>query len=117
MWGDSADPDKDGAPNLLEYAWGLNPVQSNSSLPSLEIRADGGTVRIRYVRSKKVDQDPSVSMGLEVVPHLTGEKVWSRVEGSGTVVGEDTGTESREIILVPSEGPSGFIRLVVSRNP
>jgi sialate O-acetylesterase len=117
VWGDLADPDADGAPNLLEYAWGLNPVLSNSALPSLEIRTDGGTIRIRYVRSKKVSQDPSVSMGLKSIPRLTGQQVWSRVEDSGAVVGEDAGTELREVILAPSEDSSGFIRLVVSKNP
>jgi hypothetical protein len=56
-------------------------------------------------------------MGLKSIPRLTGQQVWSRVEDSGAVVGEDAGTELREVILAPSEDSSGFIRLVVSKNP
>ena len=36
LWGDKADPDKDGRDNLLEFALGLNPQGSESNKGSME---------------------------------------------------------------------------------
>ena len=36
LWGDKADPDKDGRDNLLEFALGLNPLGSESNKGSME---------------------------------------------------------------------------------
>ena len=44
MSGDNADPDHDAIPNLLEYAFALDPlVASNEGLPAGSLTATGGT--------------------------------------------------------------------------
>jgi lysophospholipase L1-like esterase len=55
VWGDNADPDFDGFPNLLEYATGSDPRESSPSPVSFEIGAEGEDEVFTLTYSKNLD--------------------------------------------------------------
>jgi sialate O-acetylesterase len=114
VWGDTADPDGDGTVNLLEYAWALNPLESNQPPDSLAILFENGEIKARFLKSKKIDTDPSVTVGIQTSPDLTDSEGWTPI-GTSDVFYQDRGeTELREILL-PQDPQTQFVRLVVSR--
>jgi hypothetical protein len=48
--GDMADPDQDGIPNLLEYAYGFNPLAAERELP-FKARLAGNSIEITFQRA------------------------------------------------------------------
>ena len=81
VWGDSADPDRDGRPNLLEYALGLSPIDQNDRSQGLAtevwIEGSNGYQRLTFNRRKN-------DARLIYVPQVSGDKqTWN--SGSGFV--------------------------------
>jgi hypothetical protein len=112
--GDNAGPDGDGTVNLLEYALALNPLESDQPVDALAIVFESGEIKARFLKSKKIDTDPSVTVGIQTSTDLTDSEGWSPL-GDGDVFYQDMGeTELREI-LHAQEPETQFVRLVVSR--
>ncbi len=115
--GDTADPDGDGIPNLMEYALGLNPkVPSLSGLPVAGIQNIGGTSYLA-MSYKEVLYNTDISYTVQVSGDLT---TWNSGPGFTKVVGSPVdngdGTETWTVRdLVPS-GPltARFLRLQVT---
>ena len=96
-----ADPDHDGIPNLLEYAFGLDPAANNTGqLPQPVVT--GGNVVVRFT------EPPGVA-GI-----IYGAQ-WSAtlLPGSWTDV-PDTGASPEHIFSVPAIPPRVFMRLKVT---
>lgn len=94
----TADPEQDGIPNLVEFAFGLHPLQSNAGqLPKCVV--SGGNLTIEFTGPDGVS---GITYGAE---HSTNLITWTAVTNSGT------GTTNTFTISVGSE-PKGFLRLL-----
>ncbi len=111
---DTADPDADGLPNLLEFALGSNPMQpSSGSLPVVSADATTSTLRLDYTRARSALG--SVTFTPEWTASLgTRPIVWS-ANGVTTTVLSDNGTvqQVRSSVPLPSTG-ARFLRLRVT---
>lgn len=114
----SSDPDQDGRPNLLEYAFGSDPAQSEpeNAAPRLSISLsdDGGLILTWQENLNATD----IRFILEktVTPAEPGS--WAALEPfSPTVVSETENVRVLRITLpAPAEGErAGFLRLRVSQ--
>jgi sialate O-acetylesterase len=118
VWGDRADPDGDGVPNLLEYALSQNPQGTNDLLNPVSIVLEDGVIKARFLRSKEAAGDSSVTVGLQTVSSLPGSDPWTTYD-SGDVLHQDLGdAELRDAVLAPLQGgeQTMFVRLSISRT-
>jgi hypothetical protein len=107
--GDAADPDRDGLPNLLEYAFGLEPlIASPDGAPLVD-----ATGTFLTLTAQKNPAATDVSFSVQVNADLANAAGWS---ASGTTILQDTPTllEVRDNIPIGS-APRRFIRLQVTR--
>jgi len=74
LWGGQADPDGDGAPNDVEYAFGGDPNTAWDMSPITVTRDDQGYWRITYVRRSN---DPAIVFTLEASPDLMNWYDWT----------------------------------------
>jgi sialate O-acetylesterase len=117
VWGDRADPDADGVPNLLEYALGYSPVQADQNMRPLSIVRENGMLKVRFLKSKKIITDPSVAFGVQTTPSLL-DAFGGSISSSEGILYQDLGdAELRDIFLGAGEGGarSLFVRLIASR--
>lgn len=103
LWGNDADPDRDGLPNLLEYALTTNPLAPDSS-PVLGGQS-AGRLTLTYSRNP---QRPDLRYSVEVAPSLETPN-WSLLavsEAGGATVAAPpalpriTETESGKLVSV-----------------
>lgn len=99
---DDEDPDRDGIPNLMEYAMGTHPLEQNTAQVSMSHFA--GAIAIQYpeviVRSD-VSLIPETSASLET-------SGWSTV--SATTI-DTVGSKRMKEASLPTAGGAGFLRL------
>ena len=89
----TADPDQDGLVNLVEYAFGLNPL-TPTAMPAVQYGL--GTMGYSFTGV------PGVIYGAETG---TDAMNWTPVA--------DTGTGNAHVFTIPSTGGRGFLRLTV----
>lgn len=109
--GDTADPDQDGVPNLLEYALGGNPLEaSREVLPKASIERSGGetTVVLTFSRPLAISD---VSYAVEASTDLVS---WQDVLPESWQV-EEAGDQEKVTVRHPvSAERKAFLRLSVS---
>ncbi len=108
---DSADPDSDGIPNLIEYATNRNPTAANTS-PVLDIGSSGGFLTVTYT---SIDDD-NLTYTVQGVNDIAGTPVWATVAqrtGAANIAGPVTITDTQAI----SASARRFLRLNVSYTP
>ncbi|MCU0792312.1 MAG: autotransporter-associated beta strand repeat-containing protein [Opitutaceae bacterium] len=108
---DSADPDGDGVPNLLEYAFGQNPLDPASArLPAIVLADAGDGTETALV----CDFTPPAG-----VSGIRYAAEWSAtLAPGGWLAVPDTGTAPRHTFRLPLAGrPRAFLRLVVESVP
>lgn len=119
VWGDLADPDRDGRVNLMDYALGLSPIgrNNNSTGISTRVAVDGGNY-YHYLSFTRRKTDGSLSY----LPEVSGDKQsWSADAGSVAFIAANSlGTDFETAIykdLTPvAPGQSRFFQLVISRS-
>ena len=107
---DSADPDSDGIPNLLEYATGRDPMAA--STPVLTLGSSAGSLTVTYTRIA----DTSLTYTVQGVNDVGGTPTWATVAtstGAANVAGPVTVTDTQTI----ASSPRRFLRLTVSYTP
>lgn len=116
----TADPDRDGAANLLEFALGLDPATADArpfaagqpGLPTGAIQADGGTNYLTLSVKRPVGR-----LDLLYAGEVSGDLAdWSEAVVAGLPVNHGDGTETvlfRDTVPVP-EADRRFIRLRVA---
>jgi hypothetical protein len=127
LWGDEADPDGDGIPNLLEYALSTHPLVADP--PPLQAGQSGGRLTLTFTRNP---QRPDLRYTVEVSPDLDPAN-WSplAVSEAGaqtvavgpalpriteTVSGKLVSVELRDALAITSQ-TRRFLRLRVALLP
>ncbi len=103
--GDLADPDHDGIPNLLEYAFNLTPNSPDSG-PKGSTAAN--QMSLVYRRNLSAGD---ITFGYEQSTDLT---TWTAVTPTTTVLSNDGQTQTIQA-TVPMSGNQRFLRLTVTR--
>lgn len=103
-----ADPDRDGMPNLLEYATRMNPAQHD---PAPQSAAKNGSVLEFLYRKNKAATD--VSLTVEWSDDLSPES-WNS-SGVSTAVQSDDGVTQQFKATLPAGPARRFVRLNVAR--
>lgn len=121
----TADPDRDGLKNLLEYAFNLPPKQSGapvsapasgtSGLPSIRTIGTQPVLRLEYIRLKAA-ANPGITYQPQISSTLgdTGPGAWEPLVGNETVHSIDDMWERVIIEQAVSTGPRHFARVRVS---
>lgn len=100
---DLADPDRDGIPNLIEYAFGQDPHESSpGSLP--QWRREGNEMVLRFTVAEGVT---SLHFGV-IAADRPDATEWGEIQ--------DIGTFPEHHFRVAMEAPSRFMRLQISRR-
>ena len=100
--GPGDDPDRDGRPNLLEFALGSHPMIPDAAAPILlDLSTEPATVRL----TQRTDR-PGVTVLLETTPVLG--QAWTPVP---TEVGFTSGFQQLRIARQPTGSPTRFFRL------
>ena len=118
--GASADPDGDGIPNWLEFAFGVDPHQANvSMLPTAAIQTTGGNSYLtmsyrQLIGQTTLDYNVGVSGDLQ-----TWDWTESDIEQLGPPSPNGDGTEQVTVrVKTPIDGiPKKFLRLQVIQLP
>lgn len=114
VWGDHADPDGDGLPNLLEYALGLAPRAAGASPVTVAHENDperGPVLKLSYTRPK---QAAAAGLVYRVVASDTlAAGSWSALEVEEEIVASDATTETIEAVA-PASGSRRFLRLEIT---
>lgn len=117
VWGDLADPDGDGIPNLLEYALNTAPKSPGQMPPVVLDTSDPAHPRLtitytRLLRAQAAGLDYRVEWSDTLAPNS-----WT-VEGVTEVVTPGAGASATTLetvtASVPAEGPRRFLRLRVT---
>jgi acetyl esterase/lipase len=101
VWGDQADPDGDGIPNLLEYALALDPWQPDSGLPGVLIAGAGAAAQVTYRKAVQLATEPDIGMHLLAATNLAGNANWFVLNEKETSLGTADGFESIRKTLPP----------------
>jgi hypothetical protein len=109
--GELDDPDRDGIPNLLEYALGMDPNQASSSgLPVCAVSGDYLT--LSFNRQKYADD---ITYGVEAVGNLNSSwvEIWNSIS-----IPYGGGSNPSQLVIVQdtvpvSDAPKRFMRLKV----
>jgi pectate lyase len=105
----TADPDGDALPNLVEYAFGLDPTIADGADMSLRLSSSGaGQWTVRYPQNRQMT---GVTAVVESSPDLV---TWTALPGT-PVVESSTSTQDQLALVFTSAAPRLFVRLRVSQ--
>jgi cytochrome c peroxidase len=105
-----ADPDGDGAPNLLEYALATDPASAASLLsPNLARDPSTSSLTLTFIRHR-----PDLDYVVESTSDLAAPASWTAIATNPGVLGAET-TVQDPVPLTP-ESPRRFLRLRVTER-
>ncbi|MBX7211188.1 MAG: hypothetical protein K1X78_22975 [Verrucomicrobiaceae bacterium] len=124
LWGPHADPDRDGVPNLIEYASGTPPL--GASVTPITTGVQGGSLRFSFVRDPLntdltyvVEVAGALTAGAwQEIAHSTGgASTISSGIGAAGVSEAPEGPRVRVTVTDPLTGTGRFARLRVILTP
>jgi hypothetical protein len=114
--GASGDADGDAVTNLLEYAFGMDPlVPAQTGLPGATIETGSGPSRELAFRYRRRMGDHGLSYLVEISPNASQWQPWTGTEETAPNPDGVSETVTRRLPLAPEE-PRRFLRLRVE-NP
>jgi kumamolisin len=120
--GDAADPNNNGVPNLLEYAFNSNPLQTGTEpLPVVSMVQSGGQTYLAITYTQ-LNTDPNLTYTVQVTGDLTQQTdQWHSGSTYTTVVVPPVSTGNTSQVTVRDNTPitpgiKRFIRVQVSGN-
>lgn len=115
--GDGADPDHDGIPNLLEYAFGLDPTNAlRTGLPYGEILTQNGTNYFALVY-QRIKEPSGLVFTVETSPDLKNWTSGPTVTQTENITDMGTLQQVTERLLTPiANSMASFVRLTVRRQ-
>ena len=115
--GDGADPDGDGIPNLVEFAFNLNPrAVSHPSLPAGFMAAVGGTNYFHFVFVQR-----DAPAGVQYIPQVSADLVdWNASATNFAPVSVAASTNSTSLVTMRLQTPEDatsqrFVRVAIQR--
>jgi len=118
--GDLADPNNNGVPNLLEYAFNSNPLQTGSEpLPAVSIVSGTGGNTYLAITYIQINNDPSLTYTVQVTSDLTQQTdQWHSGPSYTTVVSQQVSGNTTQVTVrdnIPiSQATKRFIRVEVT---
>ncbi len=115
----NGDPDNDDLPNLIEYAFGLSPVQSNAGAALLSVGTttvqENGQPRTRAT----LPFTPATTDGLRFFIQATNDLLtdWSDLAEVTAQVAAGTTFTFTDTVNLDAPGTKRFLRLCVETNP
>jgi uncharacterized protein (TIGR02597 family) len=106
--GDNADPDGDGFNNLVEYALGLNPTQSDTSPFDVDIVEYGGNSYLALTYTRRND-DQSRNASNQLIDNLT----FTVYGGNSLLTGQAMNPQTNTITVDQVGVPDGFEKIKV----
>lgn len=105
--GDSADPDHDGSPNLVEYALATHPLEA-SPPPLRDPETDGDSLTVTYqINTDATDANSQLQWSDDLA-------TWSAAPASNAIISETQNVRTIRASL-PAAATRRFLRLRVSR--
>ncbi len=112
LWGDNADPDQDGALNLLEYAFGSDPRRAGDGAGNIVLTAApfADVPSFTFTYYKDLTRE-GISYQVEL-----SDDVNSWVPVDDVLVASENGVETRRVFVFSAGQRERWVRLRVSRN-
>ncbi len=120
--GDQADPNHNGVPNILEYAFGSNPLQSGTNpSPQVSIIPGPGGKEYLAITYTQINNDPSLTCTVQVTSDVTLQTdQWNSGPTYTTVVSQQVNGNTTQMTVrdnTPvSQASRRFIRMQASEN-
>ena len=119
--GEAADPNHNGVPNLLEYAFNSDPLATGTEpLPVVSTMQDSNGKEHLVITYNAINNDPQLNLAVQVTSDLTqvndtwhSGSAYTTVIGTPVVTGTVTQTTVEDTTSVPAGGHR-FIRIRVS---
>jgi kumamolisin len=119
--GESADPNNNGVPNLLEYAFNSNPLQAGTEpLPVVTTVEDSNGKEHLEITYTQINNDPDLTCTVQVTSDLTqATDIWHSGSSYTTVIGTPVVTGTTTQTTVEDNTPATsvtprFIRIQVN---
>ena len=120
--GDLADPDHDGVPNILEYAFNSNPLQSGPDpLPQVSIVQDSSAKSYLAITYTQLNNDPNLTYTVQVTSDLTQQSdQWHSGVQYTTVVSQQINGNTTQVTVrdntAMTQASKRFIRVNVTEQ-
>jgi kumamolisin len=117
--GDTADPNHNGVPNLLEYAFNSDPLQTGTEpLPTVFLMEDGG-LEYLAITYTQLNTDPSLTFTVQVTGDLTQQiDQWHSGPSYTTIVSQVANGSTTQVTVrdntAISQATKRFIRVQVA---
>ncbi len=113
LWGDQADPDLDGMPNLVEYAFGSDPRKAGGNEGDIVISADSFAEDLSFTFTYRKDlTKEGITYQAELSNDVTS---WAPV--ADTLIASGNGVETRRVSVNSAGHSERWARLRISRSP
>jgi formylglycine-generating enzyme required for sulfatase activity len=109
---DSADPDRDGMVNMIEFAFGTDPKLPTED--QAEIVKNGSVLEYRYWRSKLAASELTFVREFAAAP----SGPWQQTGGSAETILSDDGVRQRVLVTTPASSAieRRFVRMRITRR-
>jgi acetyl esterase/lipase len=116
IWGDSADPDGDRLPNLIEYVLALDPTAMDPAVPGLAVGNQFGSMQVDFFKNTdRLSAEADLDLYVLASAKLGDEANWFVLNDQETLLDEVDGFEYLRK-TIPTEYDQLFMKLATHRT-